>query len=908
MSDREHERLSEIFVAACALDPQERAAYLDAACAGDTSLRREVEELLALDDGATGRLMERVAAGDEPPERPGSAEVPSEVGPFRILRRLGTGGMAEVYEAEQREPVLRRVALKLIKPGMDTREVIARFESERQALALMDHNNIAQVYDGGLTESGRPYFAMEYVRGVAITDYCDRYKLDLKERLELFLRVCEGVEHAHQKGIIHRDLKPSNILVAVQGERPVPKIIDFGIAKATAQQLAESALRTELGALIGTPAYMSPEQADYSPLEVDTRTDIYSLGVVLYELLTGSLPFEPQSRGLAGSLDLRQMIREQEPPRPSARVTPGGEATVETARLRGVERGTLRRQLRDDLDWIVLKCLEKDRTRRYGYASELAGDIRRHLRHEPVLAGPPSAIYRSGKFIRRHRVGVAAAVVTSLALLGGILATSWSLVRARRAEAQMRVESQTNREVLDFLVDLFAVSDPSEARGNSITAREILDRGAEEVVRELEEQPQTQARLMSAIGTVYQGLGLYREAGQMLEGAFERRQRSLGLGHPEVARSQRELALLYRLQGRLPEAQRLFEAALASYRAAGDAPPAELAEVLSGLGGLNYHLGDYETAIAQYRQALEIRERELGVDHPEVARSLRSLGVVHWRQGDFDRAESYLKRALDIREAALGEDHPDVAASLEAMAVLYGDQGRFAEAEPYYRRSLAIREKVLGPDHPDLATSLNNLAVFYRGQGRLDDAEPLLERAASIYEQALGEDNTKVAGASLNLALLYADQGRSAEAEALCRRALAINRKALPEENSQRAEIEFVLARSLAAQSRWREAERTYLSSVVVFEHSVGATHADIAYPLHGLANLYRDVGRSAEAARSYERALDLRRDALPPTHLEVRALVDDYAAFLRSTGDPEAAEQLEASFAQPDGPVAESG
>jgi serine/threonine protein kinase len=411
----DREQVKKLFEAALACDPSERRAFLKGAFALDPSLRKEVESLIASHEEADSFLeilpieeLKALSLDTTTVTRERGVQTESkdrqQIGPYRILSEIGHGGMGVVYEAEQERPVHRRVALKLIKWGMDTKAVIARFESERQALALMNHPNIASVFDAGATEQGRPYFAMEFVRGEPITEYCDKNRLTIQERLNLFIQVCEGVQHAHQKGIIHRDIKPSNILITIQDDKPVPKIIDFGVAKATSQKLTERTVYTELGQLIGTPEYMSPEQAEMTGIDIDTRTDVYSLGVVLYELLVGAQPFDSKTLRQANFDDMRRTIREEEPPKPSTRLTRLPEPSTTAAKNRRVELRTLARAVSGDLDWITMKALEKDRTRRYGSPFELAADIGRYWRNEPVLAGPPSASYRVQKFVRRHRV------------------------------------------------------------------------------------------------------------------------------------------------------------------------------------------------------------------------------------------------------------------------------------------------------------------------------------------------------------------------------------------------------------------------------------------------------------------------------------------------------------------------
>ena len=454
------------------------------------------------------------------------------VGPYRLLERIGEGGMGEVWLAEQLRPLRRQVALKIIKAGLDTAQVVARFEAERQALALMDHPAIAKVFEAGSTEQGRPYFAMEYVRGESLVVYCDRHKVTIEERLDLFVHLCEGVQHAHQKGIIHRDLKPSNLLVTMQDDHPVPKIIDFGIAKATSQPLTEQTLHTSLGGVIGTLEYMSPEQAEMGGIDVDTRTDVYALGVILYELLTGVLPVDRKRLISSGLEEVRRTIREIEPRRPSTRITEVQGTSEATARSRGTEPGRLVSMLRGDLDWITLKALEKDRTRRYATVSEFAADVRRHLNHDPVLASPPSATYRIAKFVRRNRltVGAAVALVFILALFAVTMTVQAGRIARERDRANR--EAATAKQVSDFLIGLFKVSDPSEARGNALTAREILESGVANIEKDLAGQPEVQARMMGTMGAIYTGLGLYDRAERLLTKAVATDRRVFGDDDP----------------------------------------------------------------------------------------------------------------------------------------------------------------------------------------------------------------------------------------------------------------------------------------------------------------------------------------------------------------------------------------
>ncbi|GEM_PF-706382 len=681
------------------------------------------------------------------------------IGPYRLRERVGLGGMGEVWSADQEKPFHRKVALKILKAGMDTREVMARFEAERQALALMDHPYIAKVYDAGSTPTGRPFFVMEFVKGVSITEYCDRHKLATRERLELFMKLCDGVQHAHQKAVIHRDLKPSNVIISDIDGRPVPKIIDFGVAKATAQPLTERTMFTHMGQLIGTPEYMSPEQAELTGEDVDTRTDVYSLGVILYELLAGALPFDSKELREAGFEGIRRKIREVDPPKPSTRVTTLAQMP-ETAKVKlHMDPQTLSSQLRGDLDWIIMKALDKDRNRRYASAADLAADIERHLNKQPVLASPPSSVYRLKKFIARHKVGVAAVSLVVLALLLGITGTTIGLIRAVKAEKEALDEAETVRSVSQFLQGLFEVSDPGEARGNSITAREILDRGAEKITNELDDQPLVQARLMATMGRVYRNLGLFEQSRMLLEEALELRKGELGDRNLEVADSEEELASLLGSTGDYEEALPLFKNSL--YIREGVLGPnhSDVGQAVSNLGNLYRQMRDFKQAIPLYERALAIREKTLGPDHVDVSNSLNGLAIVHEATGDYKSALPLYERALAIRESAFGTDHPQVATSLSNLATLHWNMGDYETARKYNRRALAIQEKILGPDHPDLAHTLNTCANLHQAAGDLAKTKVIHLRALAIREKNLRPDHPRIIESYYNLACVSALQG-----------------------------------------------------------------------------------------------------------------------------------------------------
>jgi serine/threonine protein kinase len=742
------------------------------------------------------------------------------IGPYRLLQQVGEGGMGVVWLAEQIRPVRRQVALKVIKLGMDTAQVVARFEAERQALAIMEHPAVARVFDAGVTPQGRPYFAMEYVRGEPITTYCQRHRLSTTERIALFLQVCDGVQHAHQKGIIHRDLKPSNVLVTMQDNHAVPKIIDFGLAKATTQHLTERTLFTELGVLIGTPEYMSPEQAEMTGLDIDTRTDVYALGVILYELLTGVLPFETKTLREKGLDEIRRVIREVDPPRPSTRVTTLAALAPPQSLRRDVAR--LASQLRGDLDCITMKALEKDRTRRYGSVSDLAADLRRHLDNLPVLASPPGTVYRLSRFMRRHRVGVAAAV-TLVVLLFAFAATmafqarriAQQRDRALAAERQSIQEAELARQVSSFLVDLFKVSDPSEARGNRITAREILDKGSTRITQELKDHPAVQGRLMATMGRVYTSLGLYDQARLLLQDALAIRRRTLGEQHPEVAES------------------------------------------LDDLGSLQFEIGNLGEAERLLRDALALRRRTLGDEHLDTATTENHLAMALRRKETPEanaEVEQLYRSALAARRKVLGADDRAIAESLNDLGLLFSQNKRdYAAAEPLFREALEINRRVFGNDHLEVSITLNNLALLLRDTGRYGEAESRLREALVIDRHVLGEEHPAVGVVFNNLANVLERKGDLAGAESMYRDALTLRRKAFPNEADghwEVATIKSLLGGCLTAAKRYADAEPLLLESYPVIKANFGDAHPRTQVALKRLVDLYDGWGKSAKGAQ----------------------------------------------------------
>ena len=698
--------------------------------------------------------------------------LPPSIGPYRVLHLLGEGGMGEVWLVEQTEPVRRRAALKIIKAGMDTKQVVARFESERQALALMDHPAIAKVLDAGATHDGRPYFVMEYVPGVRITEHSDAHMLDTAARIELFIQVCEGVQHAHQKAIIHRDLKPSNVLVSLVDGAEQPKIIDFGIAKALGQRLTEKTLFTEIGSVIGTPEYMSPEQANLTGQDIDTRTDVYSLGVMLYELLTGQLPFTSDELRGSGLDELRRVIREAQPTRPSQKVSVAGKSSRELALRRRAEPATLTRQLRGDLDWIILKAMEKERNRRYGTPSELAADLRRHLRNEPVLASPPSRAYRIRKYVQRHRVGVVG--FAALILMLATFAATQTVQARRIAQERDRAnaEAEAAKRVSDFLLNMYKVSDPSESRGVSITAREILDRAAKNIDTGLAKDPRLAARMMDTIGLVYQNLGLYSRAQPLLTRALERRRAVLGEDSPDTLTSMTHLAALEEAEGLLPEAEKLERTVVERGRTVlGRDHPATLT-AMKVLAVLYARQGRYPEAEALTREALEGQRRAFGPDSPAALKTTHNLALMVSNQKRLPEAEALERQTLEKERQVLGLDHPETLLAADGLAGLYLMEGRAAEAEQLFRETLEGRKRVLGPEHAHTLMSMNNLAEVYEKEGRLDEARALFMRTLEIQQRVLGPNHPDTAFSIYNLGRVAARRGDRDEAFRLINEAL----------------------------------------------------------------------------------------------------------------------------------------
>jgi serine/threonine protein kinase len=904
----------------------DRAALLDRECAGDPALRTRVEALLAAHEvlGALAHQQPVSATaappGDAPePSLPGESTAPPDdrpaegvgallAGKYKLVEEIGEGGMGSVFMAQQTAPVRRAVAVKVIKAGMDTRAVLARFDAERQALAMMDHPNIARVLDAGTTESGRPFFVMELVKGVPINRFCDERRLTLHQRLELFVPVCQAIQHAHQKGVIHRDIKPSNVLVALYDDRPVPKVIDFGIAKATGAQLTEQTLMTGFGDVVGTPEYMSPEQATLNNLDIDTRSDVYALGVLLYELLTGTTPVDRKSLGRAAVLEVLRIVREVEPPAPSSRLSTL-EALPSIAANRNTEPARLAGLLRGELDWVVMKALEKDRSQRYDSANALARDVQRYLADELVEARPHSTGYRLRNFVRRHRGQVMAAALVLLALVAGIIGTSWGLVRAARAlkaeaaraegerlaklnaqeqkakaeaanvQAQKRLEQiQKGNEILTrIFADLDIRRVKEEGKPLEAVLADRLVQAAEQLEGESVGDPLAVAALQDRLGRSLLSLGFAPQAIPVFEKSLATRKAELGPDHSDTVTAMNNLAAGYRDAGRLDRALPLFEDVLRQREAKlGSGHP----DTLTNMGNLaiGYQdAGRLDRALPLFEDALRLSKAKLGPDHPETLTLMSNLATGYLDTGKYDRALPLLEDVLRQSEAKLGPDHPETLSSINNLALSYQRAGKLDRALPLFEETLRLTKAKLGPDHPHTVTTMNNLAAGYREAGKLDRALPLFEGALQQRRVKLGPDHPQTLSSMGNLAVGYLEARKLDRALPLLEEALPLSKAKLGHDHPETLIIMGNLAGGYREAHRLDRSVPLFEEALRLQEEKLGRSHPATLVTVANLGANYKDAGRLNEALPLLEEAHRASRK-IPTLRWVGATLLDGYA------------------------------
>ncbi len=942
-------RVKELFVAALDLDPHGRAAFLDRECGDDAELRQRLDALLAAHDHPESALERPLAANPEthtfdadPPTDawPGPADASGTVlaGKYRLTERIGEGGMGSVWLAHQSEPVKRKVAVKLIKAGMDSKAVLARFEAERQALAMMDHPNIAKVFDGGLHEH-RPFFVMELVKGVPITEYCDARKLTPKERLELFVPACHAIQHAHQKGIIHRDIKPSNVLVALYDDRPVVKVIDFGVAKATGGTLTEATMDTGFGGVVGTPQYMSPEQATFNNLDIDTRSDVYALGVLLYELLVGSPPFGSAELKARGLLEMLRVVREEEPPRPSHKLSTA-DTLPSLAAVRGTEPKALTGLLRSELDWIVMKALEKERSRRYETANGFAADVLRYLAGEPVHAHPPSAGYRLKKFVRKNRGPVIAATLVLAALVAGVVGTTLGLVEARRQEGiareqeaeakrqegiardeaaakelaraaeaeraegerKARLEEERQRKfaqaIADFVQNDFLAltsiegQDRFEGAGldRNATLAGLLRRAAEKLNARKDLEPLIEAELRWIVGVNLRGIGEFTQALPHLERCVQLRTEALGRTHTRTLVSMNSLAVAYAAAGRSDRGRELAEEALRLLKERHGSDHPFTIGFTSNLAGNYQDEGRFDLAAPLHEEAYRLAAKHLGPNDEHTLTCMGSLGRCYTEMGTLDLALPLLKDTLRLCKTHLGEDHRNTAVSLSLLGFYYRKTEQFELAAPLFEQAMKLSRAKLGPEHPHTILYQAQLGSCLRNPDDIDRGIEYLEEAFRLAEATYGRDHPQTLNVKSSLGDAYLKVNKTNQAFKLIEEALADSKKRYGDDHPDTLAIMAKLAGAYLT-TRWPDRAVDLFQTVVDRRTKrLGADHPDTLSSQHNLAVCHWMMGNLDKSVPLFEDLLKRRQKIFGRDHARTQMAVANLGVNYKDTGRPKEA------------------
>lgn len=924
MNDTLEARAFAIYDRSLDMDDTTAESYVTATCGEDAELLARVQQLRQASENAikAGFLdnpylvnLGSVAAGLKP-----TSFVGKQLGCYHLVRELGVGGFGKVYLAEQQEPVKRMVAVKILRGSLCDDTFLRRFEGERQVLALLSHPNIAQIFDAATTDEGDPYFAMEYVPGVPITQYCDERRLSISDRLTLFVRVCSAIQHAHQKGIIHRDIKPANILIAEIDDVAQPKIIDFGIAKVLDLDFESFTLETQAGGLLGSPAYMSPEQVSQSRVAIDTRSDIYALGVLLYELLTGRTPFQFKNTSLVDTLN---RVLQSDPVPPSQQVKK--QQLKDVARLRNMPSSVaLARALNSDVDAIVLKALSKNPERRYASATHLGTDIQRYLEHEPVSAAPLTVRYRAGKFVRRHKLAVLSVFALTLTLIAGLAGTVGGLVRAKQAEAAASQAARNAQRTITLMQDFLAAPDPRE-QGPDLRVVDMLG-SFEPRLSALVDQPAIHGSLLQTYGITHRSLGMPAEALKFAQQSAEIRQQHLGRQHPDTLGSIHLAAQLTGELGNHREAEASLLQLRSDARALGS-NPAFVMDVDNSLARIAYLSGDHERAKVAYIEVVESRTGLLGSHHMDTLRSMAGLSLAYSTLGEKDSAIDVAREVLEIQTTSLGSDHPETLEAQSALAFALGEAGRYSDAlsmheavlqsrtsiiGPRHRKTLASRMNVawlmgrlgrheeaqvfnedtltlqreaLGVAHPDVYTTLSNIATNLNALGKTDDAEPLMLEVIAGRVALVGEKHSSTLTAKNDLMVLYARQERFAEAEDLIREVLQGRMETVGDDHPGTLTAMNNLTWLLSQRGAWQEAEELGRQVVTKRSKLFGADHPSSLSAKSNLAATLNRAGKPAEALPLIHEVWDTRKQVLGESHVDTLTAAISHAEILYETG-----------------------